>query len=60
MKKQIELRRKFVKKAVTLNKEKTVEIINTVKNLIYLDEETHWDNGETEIIVRIVIPDNNN
>lgn len=58
MKKQIDIRKKFNKKQLVVSKDSLKAAIDRKDGTIYLEEETHYDNGESEFIYRLHILDN--
>lgn len=61
MKKTLDISKTFKKKALTFQKEKFIELLNSRNDItLYLDKESHWNNGESEMVFTIHIKDNFN
>lgn len=60
MRKQIEIQRKFNKRSFVVSKEKFKPGLEREDSTLFLEEETHYDNGESEFVYRLHIKDNLN
>lgn len=58
MKKQIEIQKKFNKRQYVLSKDKLTDILKRTDLTFWLEEETHYDNGESELVIRMHIAKN--
>lgn len=60
MRKTLDIKRKFKKKALITSKHEVKKAMDRNDATIYLEEETHYSNGESEFVYRIHIRDNFN
>lgn len=58
MKKTLDISKTFKKKALTFSKDKLKEILGRTDITLYLDKESHWNNGESEMVFTMHIKDN--
>lgn len=58
-KKVLDIRKTFNKKALIFSKEKLIkDVLSRDDVTLYLDKESHWNNGESEFILTIHIKNN--
>jgi len=59
MKKTLDISKTFKKKALTFPKDKLIQILQERSDItLYLDKESHWNNGESEMVFTMHIQDN--
>ena len=57
---RLDIQKTYVKKSFVVSKEKLKEGIDRADVTMYLEQETHYDNGESELVYRMYIKDNFN
>lgn len=57
-KKTIDIQRTFNKRSFVLSKEKLNETLKRTDLTFWLEQETHYDNGESELLIRLHIAKN--
>lgn len=57
-KKILDIRKKYNKKKLVVSKEALKKAIERNDVIVYLEEESHYNNGESEFIYRMYIEDN--
>lgn len=57
-KKTLDIQRSFNKRSFVLSKEKLNDILKRDDLTFWLEQETHYDNGESELLIRLRIAKN--
>jgi len=57
-KKTLDIQRSFNKRSFVLSKEKMAEIFKRHDLTWWLEQESHYDNGESELVIRLHIAKN--
>ena len=58
MARKLDIKKKYYKKSFLVHKGKLQQALDRKDVTVYLDEEIHYDNGQSEMVYRMYIEDN--